>query len=190
MIENNFSGRKTTFDRELHAKIFKFHFDSLYNYGMKITRDPELVKDSIQDLFYRLWKNNIDLHKIINIKPYLLKGLRRQILNVYDLKYHQIHKVEITENTQIEFSPEDYFINNQGEEALRKRVLDALNNLSPKQREAVYLRYFEELDYSEIADIMNINIQSVKNNVQRALDSLRELLTLLMFFHLIGKTVN
>jgi RNA polymerase sigma factor (sigma-70 family) len=156
---------------------------------MKISHDSELVKDSIQEFFYRMWKNNIDLHSISNVKFYLLKGLRRQILNVYELKNYQVNKIELDENIGVEFSPEDYFINDQTEEQLRTRVVKALNKLSPKQREAIYLRYFEGLDYAEIAGIMNINIQSAKNNVQRALESLKDLFTVLLLYYSINKVL-
>jgi RNA polymerase sigma factor (sigma-70 family) len=132
-----------------------------------------------------MWKNNIDLASVTNLRPYLLKGLRRQIINILELKYSQMDKVKIEENLSIEFSPEDYYIQSQVEEELRNKVLDALNNLSRKQREAIYLRFFEDLGYLEIAEIMNINLQSAKNNVQRGLDSLRDVLSAVLFFYLL-----
>lgn len=175
---------------ELHSSAFKDHFNTLYNYGLKVTSNSELVKDCIQDLFYRMWKNNIDLSEISYPKSYLLKGLRRQILNVLELKYHQMAKAEVEENMSIDFSPEDYYIQNQYEENLRIKVINALNQLSPKQREAIYFRYFENLEYFEIAEIMNINLQSVKNNVQRGLSSLKDLLGLLLFYYLLREFIH
>lgn len=170
---------------QLHGAAFRSHFDSLYNYGLRITKDGELVKDCIQELFFRMWKNNIDFTSVSNQKPYLLKGLRRQILNVLELKYNQMDRVKVEETLSIEFSVEDCYIHNQYEEELRIKILNALNNLSKKQREAIYLRYFENLGYEEIAEIMNINLQSAKNNVQRGLDSLKEMLSAILFSYLI-----
>jgi len=177
-------------DTQLYTSIFKYHFDSLYNYGIKITNDSELVKDCIQELFFRIWKNKIDLGKVTYIKSYLFIGLRRQILNVLELKYYHIDKIKLEDHFLIEFSAEDYFIQNQFEEDQRKSVIKVLNKLPKKQREAIYLRYFEELEYTEIAEVMNINLQSAKNNVHRGLDSLRELLSLFLFFMLLEKTLN
>lgn len=164
----------------LFSSMFSYHFDMLYNYGMKLTGNAELVKDAVQDLFFRIWKNNVDFTQITYPKAYLLKGLRRQIVNMLELKYHQMNKVQVNDDISVEFSPEDYFIQNQYEEEIRNRVVTALNQLSAKQREAVYLRYFEEMEYEEIAEIMNINIQSVKNNVHRGLESMRDFLTVLL----------
>jgi RNA polymerase sigma factor (sigma-70 family) len=172
-----------------HSLAFKYHFDSLYNYGIKVTSDSELVKDCIQELFYRMWKNNIDFSTVTYPKSYLLKGLRRQILNVLELKYHQAPKLEVEDNISIDFSPEDYYIQNQYEENLRIKVIHALNQLSKKQREAIYLRYFENLKYSEIAEIMNINAQSVKNNVQHGLNALKDLLGMPLFYYLLKEII-
>lgn len=177
-------------DTRLYSSIFKCHFDTLYNYGIKITNDSELVKDCIQELFFRIWKNNIDLAKVSYLKSYLLTGLRRQILNVLELKYYHIDKIKLEDHFLIEFSPEDYFIHHQFEENQRKTVIQALNKLSKKQREAIYLRYFEELEYTEIAEVMNINLQSAKNTVHRGLDSLRELLPFFLFFIFLKKALS
>jgi len=154
-----------------------------------MTNDSELVKDCIQELFFRIWKNKVDLTSISYIKSYLLKGLRRQILNVLELKYNNLDKVKLEDNFLIEFSHEDYLIQTQYEEGLRHKVIQALNQLSKKQREAVYLRYFEELEYSEISEIMNINLQSVKNNVHRGLIALRGIITVLLVFWMIEKSL-
>jgi|ERR1035437_9453890 RNA polymerase sigma factor (sigma-70 family) len=173
---------------QLYTSVFKFHFDTLYNYGKKMTNDSELVKDCIQELFFRIWKNKVDLTSISYIKSYLLKGLRRQILNVLELKYNHVDKVELEDNFLIEFSHEDYLIQLQNEDGLRNKVINALNQLSKKQRESIYLRYFEELEYSEIAEVMNINLQSVKNNVHRGLDALREIISVSILFWIIERS--
>jgi RNA polymerase sigma factor (sigma-70 family) len=182
---NNFD--KDIDENQLYTSVFKFHFDALYNYGKKMTNDSELVKDCIQELFFRIWKNKVDLNSVSYIKSYLFKGLRRQILNVLELKYNHINTIELEDNFLIEFSHEDYFIQLQNEYGLKQKVINALNKLSKKQREAVYLRYFEELEYSEIAEVMNINVQSAKNDVHRGLESLRNIITILSFFWAIEK---
>lgn len=168
-------------------RTFKHYFDSLFNYGIKITANEDVVKDSIQEVFFRIWKNGIDLSTVEYPKTYLMRALRRQILNTLDLKYSRIIKIKLETDIAFEFSHEDYWIQNQDEEELREKVVNALNQLSNKQREAVYLRYFEELSFDEIAKIMDINLQSVKNNVHRGLNSLRENMPSFLFMVLILK---
>lgn len=153
---------------QVFTYIFNYYFNNLYNYGFRLIQNEELVKDCIQELFLRIWKNKINLLSINNLKAYLFKGLRHQIINMLELKNNTIEKTNVEENFAIEFSPEDYFIINQDEENIRKRVIHAINQLTEKQREVIYLRYFEELEYQEIAKIMNITIQSVKNSLHRS----------------------
>jgi RNA polymerase sigma factor (sigma-70 family) len=166
---------------------FKRYFDSLYNYGIKMNANEDVVKDSIQEVFFRIWKNGIDLSEVEYPKTYLMQALRRQILNTLDLKYSRIIKIKLESNIAFEFSHEDYWIQNQEEKELQEKVVNALNGLSNKQREAVYLRYFEDLSFDEIAKIMDINLQSVKNNVHRGLSSLRENMSLFLFMVFILK---
>lgn len=172
---------------QIFDTTFRSHFDSLFNYGIKIAANEDIVKDSIQEVFFRIWKNGINLSDVEYPKTYLMRALRRQILNTLDLKYSRIVKIELKTDMIFEFSHEDYWVRNQTEEELRQKVVTALNQLSEKQREAVYLRYFEELDYDEIAEIMDINLQSVKNNVQRGLNSLRKIMPLFLIVILILK---
>jgi RNA polymerase sigma factor (sigma-70 family) len=106
----------------------------------------------------------------------LLKGLRNQILNVLELKHNSNPTINIEDTLLIEYSPEDYYIDNQQEEITRARVVKAINQLPEKQKEVIYLHFFENLSYNEIAGIMKINIQSVKNNAQRAYSDLRQFL--------------
>jgi RNA polymerase sigma-70 factor (ECF subfamily) len=163
-------------NEQTFSSIFRLYFDSLYNYGIRITGNRELTEDCIQEIFFRVWKNNINLTSITNLKSYLFKALRRQILNMLDLKINQISKEEVNENIAIEFSPEDFFVLKQSEERIRNKVIKALQKLPHRQSEAIYLRFFENLGFSEIAVIMNIRVQSVKNSVLKGLTLLKKTL--------------
>jgi len=176
---DNYPGNEIT---QSFTAIFNLHFDGLFNYGVKITGRKDLVEDSIQEVFFRIWKNNIDLNSVSNIKAYLFKALRRQLLNILELKINHPVSEETTENVGVEYSPEDFMIDNQTEDENRNLVITALNNLPEKQREAIYLRYFEELSFAEVAAVMNINIQSAKNDVFRGLDTLKKMFILMLFF--------
>jgi RNA polymerase sigma factor (sigma-70 family) len=166
----------------LFSTLFTDNFDMLYNYGLHIIQDEESVKDCIQELFFRIWKNKIDLSAIENPKAYLVKGLRYQIINLLELKNNSVKKTEVEESLFMDFSPEDYYIQDQQESLTRKKVLEAINKLSPKQKEILYLRFFEDLEYDEISRIMKIKIQSVKNNLQRAYSPLRHYLSRFSIF--------
>jgi len=163
--------------KEAMSAIFLHFHDDLYRYGLKLSGDENLVKDCLQNLFLRLWKNRTNLKPVESLKPYLFKSFRNHILDSLELQ----KPIESIENDfehpfEIAYSPEDFLIQQQGSEKNRLKVIDALNNLSTRQREAIYLRYFEELDFESIARVMDMNIQSVRNILHRGMQSLRDLM--------------
>ena len=179
-------------DKEALSIIFRIFFDDLYNYGLRLTRKSEIVKDSLQDMFLKLWKNRSNLRIIDNIKPYLFKALRRHIIT--NLKWENQfvnYEQQPEELFQIEFSHEDFLINRNIDFETRENLIKALNKLTKRQREAIYLRYFEELDFASIAEIMSMKIQSVRNSIHRGLVTLREIKifpVILIFINYLLKT--
>lgn len=167
-------------------RIFLIFYDDMFAYGLKLARNEELVKDCIQNLFYKLWKNRENLDSIKLIKPYLFKSLRHTIGDELEAdsrkrKIYYEHRYEY----EVVFSREDFLISEQNSKEQSDRLIAALNKLSSRQREAVYLRFFEGLDYEKIAEIMTINTQSVRNLIHQSFKILKEsivLIEVLYFF--------
>jgi len=175
-------------DKNALSEIFLQYYDDLFRYGLRLSKgNDNITKDCIQDLFLKLWKNRANLSNAISIKPYLFKALRHHIFDSLDLHkpFNPIDNDDIS-TLEIEYSHEDFLISSQIDDDKRKKVILVLNQLSPRQREAIYLRYFENLDFNSIAQIMNMNIQSVRNTMARGIQSMRELYILEAFCILFG----
>src|SRR5262245_24498141 len=69
-------------DEKALVSIFDRFTKLLYNYGYKIVREEDVVKDAIQDLFIELWKNRETLGDTTSIKFYLFKSLRRKLIRI------------------------------------------------------------------------------------------------------------
>lgn len=178
-------------NKDALSGIFLASHDDLFNYGMKLVGNNDVVKDSIQDLFLKLWKNRSNLHAVQNIKPYLLKSLRHHILDSIQIrKSYQFVDYETDSPFEVVYSHEDFLIDEQVTEEVRKKVIKALNQLTPRQREAIYLRYFEDLDFVTIGHVMEMNVQSVRNTIYRGMQIMRDLMLLHAFFMMLGKTAN
>jgi RNA polymerase sigma factor (sigma-70 family) len=91
---------------------------------------------------------------------------------------------------EVKYTPEDFIINEQVEKETREKVIALLNELTPRQRHAIYLRYFEDLDFETIAQVMDMQVQSVRNTISRGLCVLRDMLVISYFFMMIGKQVS
>ena len=112
-----------------------------------------------------------------NLKFYLLLALRRNLIKKIKFNRKIIHGF----NEAIDFEPvysiEYQIIEYEKDTEINRRVLNALNQLPAKQKEAVYLRFNESLEYSEIATILEITVESVRKQVHRALKAVRKIIS-------------
>lgn len=156
--------------------IYKRHYALLLNYGLKVCQDIELTKDCIQDVFVKLHKSK-ELSQTVSPRAYLLKALRNTL---YD---NLLLSKETTSLDEFAFHIseshdlfEQLFFKNDEDLQLSKQLLKALSSLPSNQKTILYLRFVKELSHKEIAEIMNINVQSSMNLVSRALMKLRGLM--------------
>lgn len=163
-------------DKTALSQIFNQHVRLLYKYGRKFTVNDALVEDCIQDLFLEIWKNRQNLGKTDSIKLYLLSSLRRKIIRKStseSKKYDKNTDVE-NYNFEVEFTPEDMIISDETNQLNNQKLQGQLQKLSKRQKEAIYLKYYQGLEYNDISSIMDINYQSARNLVYSALKALKK----------------
>lgn len=162
-------------DRGALDFIFNQHVEILYLYGSKFSSDVQLVEDCIQEVFLTLWNRRLVLSDTDTIRPYLFTALRRRIIKVVSGNKIVINRDFEIENYNfiLEFSAEEKLMSKQDELAKIKSLTTVLNRLSQKQREVLYLKYYSDLNYFEIASVMSINYQSVRNLMHKAIKALR-----------------
>jgi RNA polymerase sigma factor (sigma-70 family) len=178
-------------DKDALSSLFKVLFNDLYGYGNRLVKDQEIVSDSIQDLFFRLWKNRSQLTNVEIVKPYLLKALRRQIITNLRLNKRYVNMDEMSDDFfEIEYSHEDFIVKEQVDKETNEKLVAMLNQLTGRQKEAIYLRYFQGYDFEMVSEIMAMNVQSVRNTIHRGLLSLRELLPVFLLGVPFLDTVN
>jgi RNA polymerase sigma factor (sigma-70 family) len=161
-------------DERAFMIIFDNFSKSLYNYGCKILPEKEIVKDAIQELFIELWKNRATLGETGAIKFYLFKCLYRKLLRIQSKNSKSIF-VRFSSGMSEEILPshEFFLIAEQISAEQREHLVALLDKLTKRQREAVFLRYFEELSFEKISGIMNLSKQAVYNLISQALEHLR-----------------
>lgn len=161
-------------DQALSSLYFDF-FDSLLNFGMKYSSDRFLVEDCIQNLFVDLLKNRDKQKPVQNIRFYLYKGLRNQL--AYEKrKTKKLVSVEEPEETdfRISYSIENSLIASETDE-LQGRFLKLItDNLTSRQKEALYLKFNCGFDYIQIAELMQISVESARTIIYRTLKSIKD----------------
>ncbi len=160
-------------DRTSFETLFNRYYKSLFQYGHKLIRDQQLVDDCIQDLFFELWTGREGLAEIGSVKGYLFKALRYKLYRAIrkDSRYDSFD--EATQG-QWEGSHESLMIAEERDDALRKRLHHFLDLLSPRQREAIELRFNNQMSYEEISNVMSISYQAAVNLIYKSIKYLRE----------------
>jgi len=165
-------------DKEAFATLYNLHIDSLYRYGTKLSGGEDLVKDAIQEVFLDLYmKRKKNRTNPENLKYYLILALKRNLIKKL-VRNRKLVNNDINNELlfEPEYSIEKTIVDREEDIEIKQKVSDALSQLSPKQKEVVYLRFNESLDYKDIAQLLNISIESVRKQVYRALKSVRETL--------------
>jgi len=167
------------------GSLFKFYYNDLYAYGMKLTGNEEMVRDSIQDLFVKLWESRSRIKVVNQVKPYLIRAFRNLTIDQSRVAERDpVQRFSISEFSEIlNFESEDFESESEFTQEQISKVLTLLNLLPPRVREAIYLRYFTGLSTEELAKVMNVTVQSTRNLVHQGIKSLKEdLLILLILF--------
>ncbi len=170
-------------DDNAYSAIYKLYAKDLYAFGLSLRVKSEVIEDAIHDVFVEIYTHRQNLAKVDNLKYYFLTAFRNRL---FFLLKKDAHTFALTESDTIGLQEKDYqeiWIENENsteKELLLKRLLSGLNQ---NQREAIYHRYVEGLSCEEIATLMNINYQSAKNLIHRAIKKLKSVtvLTLLLF---------
>jgi len=173
-------------------KAFSYIFDTyhlpLYEYGQRFTSDEFLVRDSIQDLFFELARKKDKLSSTDNILFYLLKSLRLKIfanLRKNNRKGETVLDDERLDEFRLSYTTE---VDPEEKELRLDQLAQAINELPPRLKETIYLKFYKNLSNQEVAEVMQVNYQTVGNNVQKAISKLKELLdttseSILLFFN-------
>ncbi len=160
-------------------KIYRTYFSDLYNYGKKFATDEATVEDCIQELFVELWNNREGLSETNAIRPYLYVSLKRKLFRTVK-KIRKSTDTELVEtHFDAELSIDELMINNEQDEEQKAKLKGAFEQLSERQKEVLYLKYFSEMDYKGISEVMDLNYQSARNLVSRAIQKLSKYMLLL-----------
>ena len=132
-----------------------------------------MVEDCIQDLFIELWNKRKKLREVRNVKYYLFKSLRRKIILRLTKSKSLCNTVDISA-FEMKLSHKSHYMNREVTKEIRKQLMHLLESLTPKQKEAIFLIYYDELSYKEVASIMAVEVRTVYNLIHQAMVKLRE----------------
>ena len=170
-------------DKSAFEKLYELYINDLLSYGYRVTSDRQLIRDSIQDLFLHLWQTRSNLSDTDSIRFYLYRSLRNRIIrNMEKANQTSIDTANLFENIIGALSIEDDLIENEQLSEQQVKLKQAIQQLPKRQQEIIQLRYYHDFSFEEIAEMMQINNQSVRNLLHRAITELRQHFTLFFLF--------
>jgi len=162
-------------DLDALSVLFLHYAKGLCSYGMKIYRDEELVKDSIQEVFIQLIQKRHQLKRSEKIKGLIYRLLRNTLIDEIKLinRSKKIDHLLFNASTGFETDVEHQYIGIEDENKKNRRISFALNQLSIHQREAMFLKYSDGLSYEVISQVMGISVASTRTLIYRSLKQLK-----------------
>jgi len=164
-------------DEQALALLMRKNYTDLYNYAARFTPDDALIKDCIQEVFISLWQRRQTVGVILSPKFYFLRAIKNKVLKSLDSARRKIGNQTLPDEYDFshEFSIEKVIIAKQVSEENSSRLKSILALLSKREKEVIYLKYYQYLDNGQIADLMNISRQSVYNLLHDAIRKLKGL---------------
>jgi RNA polymerase sigma-70 factor (ECF subfamily) len=173
---------KTYSDRELvfllrhNKKEGEAAFTELYNryssqvhaYCYRVLNNPDIAEDIFQETFIRFYQNVQDNHKDLNVPGFLITIARNLCLN-----YKRDKKIGVP----VEEAKNLFYQDNYEKKELLDLITRALDLLDDEYREVFILKEYAGMQYTEIAEILNISPVNAKTRVFRAKQKIKEILS-------------
>lgn len=165
--------RSVAGDKDAFCQLVEAHYKVLFNYGINFTSNRELIKDTLQDLFVHLWEKRETL-QIQSLTVYLLRSIRNNLFQSFrENKLTPLTIDKELHDRPDEFTIEKSLITQETDFEKKSRIKEAIANLPKRQKEVIFLKYYQGLDNEQIADLMRVNRQSVANLLHKAILNLR-----------------
>jgi RNA polymerase sigma factor (sigma-70 family) len=158
------------------ALLMRNHYPSLYNYASRFINDKELIKDAIQEVFISLWQRRDTAGSILSLHYYLLSAVKNKVLKALKKNAGKNESLSFDEqyDFEVEFPIEKNIIEKQLAEENALKLKAVMANLSVRQKEIIYLKFYQQLDHGQIADLMDISQQSVYNLLHESIQKLKK----------------
>ena len=162
-------------DTAAYEKIYHKYVNDLYRYAYMIVRDKSLAEDVIHDVFADLWSNRKNLGKIRSFRLYLFSSIKRRSLRTLRKESSFTCFNYAQDGSSFEIVPSflDELVDVQHHDSVAKKIKECIDNLSNRQREIIYLRFYQDMSYSEIAELLRLDQKYTYNLASKAFVILR-----------------
>lgn len=149
--------------------VFRQYYEGLCHYANMWMKDMDAAEEVVQNTFVKLWEKREQLSIESSLKSYLYKAVYHASLN--EIKHQKVKDKYI--NMQSKEEPYGELYSESGLKDLEKRIEEAIQKLPEQCRIIFQMSRFRNLKYREIADVLNISVKTVENQMGKALKIMR-----------------
>jgi RNA polymerase sigma factor (sigma-70 family) len=160
-------GHKTAF-----AGLYKKCYGKLYSYAIHLGMDDAVAPDAIQDIFLKLYEKPDIVTDASTLLPFLFRSVRNYFINLVKKESMRVNIDQLP--FAFDYTIEEDLTAEEDRKELEAQVQELLSCLTSRQKEIVYFRFLYELEYEEIARIMNITQQGARNMLHKAFEKIRK----------------
>lgn len=160
-------------DQQAFSEVYKLHWKALYQYALQKIGNNDDATDIVQNLFTDLWDNRRKLPNIyVDIKYYLKGILMHQIAQYFKKK--GIHSKHEESFSQFLLKHQEQNTDNEQQQHQLESVIKEIDGLPEKMRNIFLLSCTRKYTIVEIATLLNVAPQTVKNQISAALFRIRK----------------
>jgi RNA polymerase sigma-70 factor, ECF subfamily len=180
LLENEIWNRIRSGDEKAFEYLFKSYYSLLCGYAYDLLKNDEMAEEAVQETMIRIWENRMKLDIKTSVKAYLYRSVHNHCVNVINRikiekkhsgRYHedmkQDLKVDNINYPQIDLVPHIY-------DGIEKDIEAAIQSLPEQCRKIFNMSRFDRMTYKEIATELNISVNTVKTQLRRALEKIRD----------------
>jgi RNA polymerase sigma factor, sigma-70 family len=169
------------------AQVYNRYFSRICLYASSFVDESKEAEDIAEEGFIRLWQGKRNFESLAHLKAALYQTTRRIGLNYQTARQRRLNRIDVY-TAQQDQNQNSYLQDIVYAEAMAE-LYEAIQKLPPKAREIIQLTYLEGNSNQEVADLLHISIQTVKNQKMRALSLLRQHLNRESFSYLLSLAV-
>lgn len=162
-------------DEAAYAYFYRLFVSDLFAYGKSLGGDEETLKDIVQEVFLSIFSSRVSFASVRHLKGYLLQSVKNRLYDLYkSAAYRRACPLEAASGFALGVNVLDEMLDREQQTLLKKKVEKLLSVLTDRQKEVLFLRYTQELEYEEIARILEMTEPGARKLLSRAVKRLRE----------------
>ena len=150
-------------------QLYDEHQPSLLSFAIYLVGSREDAMEIVNDVYVSLWQNRHTYNEIRSIKSYLFSAVKNRSIN--QIKKKKIEVTHLWPNNEESSFRADAVVDEKDHKVALENLM---NQLPPKCRQIFVMSRIDELSYAEIADLLDLSIKTVENQMGKALKIFRK----------------